>query len=64
MRNLECDPATLAGPIDMRVVAKIERRYPLNKDFLKYMAVCHGGRPRIGASEIDPNGVRLVCFLP
>lgn len=63
MRNLECDPSTLVGPIDERVVADIDRRYPLPADFLAYMKACHGGRPKVGAFKVGSKTGHIELFL-
>lgn len=63
LRNLECDPETLIGPVDRRVVTALKKRYPLEPEFLAYMKACHGGVPKIGALEIDGNWYRIALFL-
>ncbi len=60
MRDLQCDPATLAGPIDPRVVGLLRGLSPA---FVAHMATHHGGRPKIGAFNVgDKLGV-LEQFL-
>jgi hypothetical protein len=63
LRDLECDPGTLIGPVDGRVVADLHARYPLEAEFLAYMEACHGGVPRIGGLEVDGSWYRVAVFL-
>jgi len=63
MRDLECEAGTLVGPVDVRVVAGFQNRYPLNSDFLAYMNACHGGVPKIPVFEIDSKPYRIGMFL-
>ncbi|WP_166820425.1 SMI1/KNR4 family protein [Thalassoroseus pseudoceratinae] len=63
MHNLACDPSTLAGPIDDRVVAELSKRYPLDPDFLACMATCHGGQPAIGTVKVNGQTYRVAEFL-
>lgn len=63
MRDLECDPRTLAGPVDPRVVAKISQQYPLDPDYLACMEACHGGIPSIGAVEFGSYQSQVGLFL-
>jgi hypothetical protein len=63
MRDLECEPSTLVGPVDPRVVRDFQERYPLDSDFLAYMNSCHGGVPKIGAFEIESNRYQIGMFL-
>jgi|JI10StandDraft_1071094.scaffolds.fasta_scaffold23194_1 hypothetical protein len=62
-RDLQCNPDTLAGPIDVRVVAKIQRRYPLDPAFLDQMATCHGGVPQIATFDVDFTQWQIGQFL-
>jgi hypothetical protein len=63
MRDLACSPNTLAGPIDNRVVNALSKRYPLDTDFLAYMAICHGGQPTIGTVKVNGCPYRVAEFL-
>lgn len=60
MRDLQCDPATLAGPIDPRVVGRLRGLSPA---FVAHMATHHGGRPKIGAFKVGGKVGVLEQFL-
>jgi hypothetical protein len=60
MRDLKCDPKSLAGPIDKRVVAKLKG---LDPDFVAHMTSCHGGRPQIGAFQVANKRGKIGQFL-
>jgi hypothetical protein len=60
MRNLKCDPSTLAGPIDQRVVAKLTG---LDPAFVAHMESCHGGIPQIGAFDVGSKRGQIGLFL-
>ena len=60
MRCLQCDPQTLAGPIDERVVQKLRG---LDPAFVAHMAECHGGRPQIGTFDVGSDRYQIGLFL-
>jgi hypothetical protein len=60
MRDLQCDPATLAGPIDPRVVGLLRGLSPA---FVAHMATHHGGRPKIGTFKVGGKIGVLEQFL-
>jgi hypothetical protein len=53
----------LVGPVDARVVAEFQKRYPMDSAFLACMSACHGGVPKIGAFEVDSQRYRIGMFL-
>ncbi|MGE3805016.1 MAG: hypothetical protein AB7K24_10120 [Gemmataceae bacterium] len=63
MRDLKCDPKTLAGPIDKRVVENLQRRYPLDPVYLECMEACHGGVPRVGTFTVGKKKGQIGLFL-
>lgn len=63
MRNLDCEPNTFVGPVDPRVVERLNERYPLDPDFLACMERCHGGVPRVGVFTIAGQRCRIGGFL-
>lgn len=63
IRDLECDPASRAGPIDERVVDNLRRAYPLDDAFVAQMAACHGGVPSIANFKVDGTDRRIGRFL-
>lgn len=60
MKDLRCDPASLAGPVDMRVVKKLKG---LDPDFVAHMKTHHGGKPRIGAFKVGGKRYQIGLFL-
>lgn len=60
MRDLQCEPNTLAGPMDQRVVAKLKG---LDPAFVAHMESCHGGTPRIGAFNAGSRRGQIGLFL-
>jgi hypothetical protein len=63
MRDLACNPANLAGPVDNRVVNSLSKRYPIDADFLACMASCHGGQSAIGTVAVNGRLYRVAEFL-
>lgn len=63
MRDLQCDPATLAGPVDRRVVERLNNRHPLDADYLACIENCHGGVPKV--CSLQTAGIRcsIARFL-
>lgn len=62
-RDLQCDPATLAGPIDKRVVAEFTQQYPLDAAYLQQLSTCHGGVPKIATFKVGRNNPQIGQFL-
>lgn len=60
MKSLRCDPKTLAGPIDERVVRSLKG---LDPAFVAHMAEHHGGRPKIGTFQAGGELRRFEQFL-
>jgi hypothetical protein len=60
MRDLQCDPQTLAGPIDERVVRNLKG---LDPAFVEHMKTCHGGQPRIGSFKVGNKRGNIGLFL-
>ncbi len=63
IRDLACDPETIAGPIDVRVVEELRRRYPLDDDFVQQLAACHGAVPGIGTFSVGTKTGTVARFL-
>jgi hypothetical protein len=63
IRDLKCDASTLAGPLDPRIVEKLQERFPLDPTFLAYMEKCHGGAPYIGAFDVNSTHYEVGLFL-
>lgn len=63
IRDLECDPDTLAGPIDERVVAELQRHYRLDPAYLEQMAACHGGVPKVAVFDVGSTQRKIGQFL-
>lgn len=63
MRDLDCDSATLAGPVDSRVVAGISKRFPLATHFVEHMSFVHGGQPKINAIKVRGKTFHVAEFL-
>ncbi len=49
--------------MDGRVVAKLRRRYPLDSEFLEFMALHHGGIPKICEFEVASSRLQIGQFL-
>lgn len=60
MKSLQCDPNTLAGPIDERVVRNLKG---LDPAFVAHMAEHHGGRPKSATFQAGPERRRFDLFL-
>lgn len=63
MKDLGCDGSVEPGPFDERVIANIEKKYPLDRDYLDCMKTCHGRTPRLGSFEIKSGVYQVGLFL-
>ena len=63
VRDLECDPNTLLGPPDVRVVRKLQQCAALDPVFLVYMDRYHGGVPSIGTFNVKCKRYEVGLFL-
>ena len=63
VRDLKCDPSTLLGPPDDRVIAKLQARFALDSAFVEQMSICHGAEPEISQFHAESATRNIGLFL-